>query len=111
MSVSLLDLASFRIVSGASVFWPVLTRLSELTLVINIRGVPHNDIHLSGDEHPVKSDRLVGFLCSNARPLLFREYCNFIAAEVNLKMEIKIKCSNVKTVAKISRVRFQVRAV
>ena len=67
MSVSLLDLASFRIVSGASVFWPVLTRLSELILVINIRGVPHNDIHLSGDEHPVKSDRLVGFLCSNAQ--------------------------------------------
>ena len=110
MSVSLLDLASFRIVSGASVFWPVLTRLSELILVINIRGVPHNDIHLSGDEHPVKSDRLVGVLLSNARPLLFREYCNFIA-EVNLKMEIKMKCSNVKTVAKISRVRFQVRAV
>ena len=28
--------------------WPVLTRLSELILVINIPGVPHNDIHLFG---------------------------------------------------------------
>ena len=47
-SLSASKCASFQEVSGISMLWPVLTRLSELILVINIPGVPHNDIHLFG---------------------------------------------------------------